>query len=57
MEVSVREMLAGITTVPDMVKALHDENHCRRLLEAIGYRRSIALTGRENGKRSRLGLY
>jgi hypothetical protein len=54
MEVSVREALAGITTVPDMVQTFRDENHCRRLLEAMlwpngricpacGYRRSIAL--------------
>ncbi len=53
MELSVREALSGITTVPDMVRAFQDEAHCRRLLEAMvwptgricpacGYRRSIA---------------
>jgi transposase-like protein len=68
MELSVREALAPITTVRDMVRAFQDESHCRRLLEAMmwpngrvcpacGYRRSIALTGRENGKRARPGLY
>jgi hypothetical protein len=64
MEVSVREPLAGITTVPDMVQGFQDEDHCRRLLEAMvwptgriclacGYRRSIALIGRESGKQAR----
>ena len=64
MDLSVREALASITTVPDMVRAFQDEDHCRRLLEAMmwpigricpvcGYRRSIALTGRE----ARPGLY
>ena len=68
MDLSVREVLARITTVPDMVRAFRNEDHCRRLLEAMvwpngricpacGYRRSIALMGRENGKRARPGLY
>jgi hypothetical protein len=33
MDLSVREMLATITTVPDMVKAFQDEDQCRSLLE------------------------
>jgi transposase-like protein len=68
MEVSVCEALSGITTMRDMVKAFQNEDHCRRLVEAMvwptgrvcpacGYRRSIALMGRENGKRARPGLY
>jgi transposase-like protein len=68
MELSVREALSGIITVPDMVRAFQDEDRCRRLLEAMvwpkgtvcpacGYRRSIALMGRENGERARPGLY
>ena len=68
MDLSVREVLARIITVPDMVRAFQDEHHCRRLLEAMvwpggricpacGYRRSIALTGRESGKRARPGFY
>ncbi|QRM35973.1 IS1595 family transposase [Microvirga sp. VF16] len=68
MDLSVREVLARIITVPDMVRAFRDEHHCRRLLEAMvwpggricpacGYRRSIALTSRESGKRARPGLY
>lgn len=43
MDLSVHEVLASITTVPDTVRA-------------CGYRRSIALTGRES-KRTRPGLY
>lgn len=68
MDLSVREVLARITTVPDMVRAFQNEDHCRRLLEALvwpngricpacGFRRSIALMGRENGKCARSGLY
>ena len=68
MDLSVREVLARIITVPDIVGAFRDEHHCRRLIEAMvwpsgricpacGYRRSIALTGRESGKRARPGLY
>ncbi|QRM35422.1 IS1595 family transposase [Microvirga sp. VF16] len=68
MDLSVREVLSRITTVPDMVRAFQNKSHCRRLLEAMvwpngrvcpacGYRHSIALMGRENGKRARAGLY
>lgn len=68
MDLSVREVLARIITVPDIVGAFRDEHHCRRLIEAMvwpsgricpacGYRRSIALTGRESGKQARPGLY
>jgi hypothetical protein len=32
MELSVREVLARITTVPDMAQAFQDEDHCRYLL-------------------------
>jgi hypothetical protein len=35
MDLSVREVLSRITTVPDMVKVFQDEDHCRYLLEAI----------------------
>jgi hypothetical protein len=35
MELSVREALSGIITVPDMVRAFQDEDRCRRLLEAM----------------------
>jgi transposase-like protein len=68
MQLSVGEILSRITTVPDMVRAFQNEDQCRTLLEAMvwptgricpacGYRRSIALMGRENGKRARPGLY
>jgi transposase-like protein len=68
MDLSVREALSGITTVRDMVRAFQSEDRCRHLLEAMvwptgricpacGYRRSIALPGRENGRRARPGLY
>jgi Transposase zinc-ribbon domain len=30
-----RDILAGITTVRDMVEAFQDEDRCRRLLEAM----------------------
>jgi hypothetical protein len=67
MDLSVREVLARITTVPDMVRAIENESHCRYLLEAMvwpkgrifpacGYRRSIALTSRNNGRRARSQL-
>lgn len=61
--------LSSIRTVEEMVVAFGDEQHCRRLLEsmvwpdgricpACGYRRSIALAGRDTGKRrARSGLY
>jgi hypothetical protein len=67
MELSVREALSGITTVRELVRAFQSEDRCRYLLEAMvwltgricpacGYRRSIALTGRENGKRADPGF-
>jgi transposase-like protein len=61
--------LSSIRTVDEMVEAFRDEEHCRRLLEtmvwpdgricpACGYKRSIALAGRDTGKRrARPGLY
>ena len=63
-----REVLLEITTVSDMVVAFQDEDRCRRLLEAMvwprgricpacGYRLSIALAGRDLGRRARPGLY
>jgi len=63
-----REVLSGITTVGDMAAAFQDEDRCRRLLEAMvwprgricpacGYRISIALAGRDLGRRARPGLY
>lgn len=50
--------LSNIRTVQDMIIAFRDEGHCRRLLEsmvwpngrvcpACGYKRSIAITGRD----------
>jgi transposase-like protein len=62
-------MLSNIRTVEDMVAAFRDEERCRRLLEsmvwpngricpACGYKRSIAIIGRDTGKRrARPGLY
>jgi transposase-like protein len=64
-----REVLLGIRTVAEMVEAFRDEEECRRLLEAMvwpngracpacGYKRSIALAGRDMGRyRARPGLY
>lgn len=61
--------LSNIRTVEEMIVAFRDEEHCRRLLEtmvwpegricpACGYKRSIALAGRDTGKRrARPGLY
>jgi transposase-like protein len=61
--------LSSIRTVDEMVEAFRNEEHCRRLLEtmvwpdgricpACGYKRSIALAGRDTGKRrARPGLY
>lgn len=61
--------LSNIRTVEEMIAAFRDEQHCRRLLEsmvwpdgricpACGYKRSIALAGRDTGKRrARPGLY
>lgn len=64
----VGEILAGITTVGDMIAAFDDEDRCRRLLEAMvwprgricpacGYRQSTVLAGRDVGRRARPGLY
>jgi Transposase zinc-ribbon domain len=62
-------MLALIRTVAQMVEAFCDEERCRRLVEALvwpngricpacGYKRSIALAGRDMGRyRARPGLY
>ncbi|OQM73330.1 IS1595 family transposase [Manganibacter manganicus] len=61
--------LSNIRTVEDMILAFRSEDHCRRLLEsmvwpdgricpACGYKRSIAIAGRDVGKRrARPGLY
>lgn len=61
--------LSNIRTVEDMIAAFRDDDHCRRLLEsmvwpdgricpACGYKRSIAIAGRDMGKRhARPGLY
>lgn len=61
--------LSDIRTVEDMIEAFRDEDHCRRLLESMvwpngricpscGYRHSIAIAGRDMGKRrARPGLY
>jgi hypothetical protein len=60
--------LSNKRTVGDMVAAFRDEEHCRHLLEgmvwrdgrvcpACGYKRSIAIAGRDMGKRrARPGL-
>jgi hypothetical protein len=61
MKLSVGEILSRVTTVSDMIRAFQDEDHCRRLLEAMvwrngricpacGYRHSVALMYRENGR-------
>lgn len=61
--------LSNIRTTEDMILAFRNEDHCRRLLEsmvwphgricpACGYKRSIAIAGRDTGKRrARPGLY
>jgi hypothetical protein len=65
---AVCEMLAEITAVSDMVAAFRDEERCRRLVEAMiwprgrlcpkcGCRDSIALAGRDVGRKARPGLY
>jgi hypothetical protein len=65
---AVCEMLAEIATVSDMVAAFRDEERCRRLVEAMiwprgrlcpkcGCRDSIALAGRDVGRKARPGLY
>jgi hypothetical protein len=57
----VREVLLGIRAVTEMIVAFRDEEECRRLLEAMvwpngrvcpacGYKRSIALAGRDMGR-------
>lgn len=63
------EVLSAVRTVEDMIEAFRDEEHCRRLLEAMiwpngricpscGYKRSLAIAGRDMGKkRARPGLY
>lgn len=65
----VRETLCGIRTIDDMVAAFSSERRCRRLFEAMvwpngrvcpacGYRKSIAIAGRDMGrKRARPSLY
>jgi len=65
----VREVLSGIRTAAEMIEALRDEEQCRRLIEAMiwphgrvcpacGYKRSIALAGRDMGRyRARPDLY
>jgi transposase-like protein len=69
MSEAVRAVLSGIRTVKDMVAAFSDEQQCRRLLEAMvwqngricpacGYKKSIAIAGRDMGRqRGRPGLY
>jgi hypothetical protein len=32
---AVRDVLLGIRTVAEMIEAFHDEEECRRLLEAM----------------------
>jgi transposase-like protein len=66
---AVGEVLLGIRTVAEMIAAFADEERSRRLLEAMvwpngrvcpacGYKRSIALAGRDMGRyRARAGLY
>ncbi|HJS84108.1 MAG TPA: IS1595 family transposase [Acetobacteraceae bacterium] len=64
----IREVLAGIATVGDMVAAFQNEERCRRLLEAMiwpkgrlcpacGCTNSTALAGRDVGRQARPGLY
>ena len=69
MSKAVHLILSSIRTVDDMVTAFADEEHCRRLLEAMiwpngracpacGSTRSIALAGRDTGRhRARPGLF
>ncbi|QPC95457.1 IS1595 family transposase [Mesorhizobium sp. INR15] len=69
MRATMLEMLSGILTIEQMVLAFQDEERCRRLLEGMvwpdgrvcpscGYKRSIAIAGRDMGKRrARPGLY
>jgi hypothetical protein len=64
----IREVLASVATVSDMVAVFQDEERCRRLLEAMiwprgrlcpacGCRDSTALAGRDVGRQARPGLY
>ena len=69
MSETVLAALTNIRTAEDMIVAFRDEEQCRRLLEsmvwpggrvcpACGYKRSIAIAGRDMGKRrARPGLY
>jgi hypothetical protein len=61
-------VLSRIKTVSDMVEAFQDEERCRHLLEQMvwprgricpvcGFRKSIALAGRDTGAKARPGLY
>lgn len=61
-------VLSNIATLGEMMEAFRDETRCRRFLEAMvwpggpicpacGFKRSIAIAGRDTGKRSRPGLY
>jgi transposase-like protein len=63
-----RVSLAEIATVGDMVEAFSDEDRCRWFLEAMvwprgricpscGFRESIALAGRDQGRKARPGVY
>lgn len=64
----VSSVLSRIRTVADMTTAFSDESHCRQLFESMvwprgrlcprcGYRHSTALPDRDEGGRSRPGLY
>jgi hypothetical protein len=64
MSEAIHEVLAGITTVAEMVAPFRDEDRCRHLLEAMvwakgrncpacGYKRSTAIAGHDAGWRSR----
>ena len=50
MDLFVREMLARIATVPDMLRALRDEDHCRHLFHATLRDASV------DPRRERLGV-
>ncbi|TNM60130.1 IS1595 family transposase [Aliirhizobium smilacinae] len=69
MSETIPAVLSDIRTIDDMIAAFQDEEQCRRLLEsmvwrngricpACGYKRSIAIAGRDTGRgRARPGLY
>jgi biotin operon repressor len=68
MSIDARSILSGIATMRDMTLAFRDESRCRQLLEALvwpngricpacGFRKSVALMGRDMGKCARPGLY